>query len=38
MLFSRFPDLRLAVPEADLSPLPSILGNGHQTLPVHLGI
>ncbi|HUN31937.1 MAG TPA: cytochrome P450 [Trebonia sp.] len=35
-LFDRFPALRLAVPEADLEPIPSILGNGHITLPVHL--
>jgi cytochrome P450 len=35
-LFDRFPALRLAVPAADLEPVPSILGNGHVTLPVHL--
>ncbi|MEV6412355.1 cytochrome P450 [Kribbella sp. NPDC051718] len=35
-LFERFPRMRLAVPEADLLPLPSIMGNGHQTLPVVL--
>jgi 2-hydroxy-5-methyl-1-naphthoate 7-hydroxylase len=35
-LFDRFPDLRLAVPVADLEPVPSILGNGHATLPVRL--
>ena len=35
-LFDRFPALRLAVPESDLEPIPSILGNGHITLPVHL--
>jgi cytochrome P450 len=35
-LFARFPAIRLAVPVADLAPVPSILGNGHQTLPVHL--
>ncbi|HTU75667.1 MAG TPA: cytochrome P450 [Trebonia sp.] len=35
-LFDRFPALRLAVPPADLEPIPSILGNGHITLPVHL--
>ncbi|WP_442914436.1 cytochrome P450 [Kribbella sp. NBC_00709] len=31
-LFDRFPSLRLAVPESDLLPLTSIMGNGHQTL------
>jgi cytochrome P450 len=36
-LFQRFPDLSLAVPVDDLEPLPSILGNGHQSLPVRLG-
>jgi cytochrome P450 len=36
MLFDRFPDLALAVPVDDLEPLPSILGNGHQALPVRL--
>ncbi|HEX6454483.1 MAG TPA: cytochrome P450 [Trebonia sp.] len=35
-LFNRFPALRLAVPPADLEPVPSILGNGHVALPVHL--
>ncbi|MET9272149.1 cytochrome P450 [Kribbella sp. NPDC003557] len=35
-LFDRFPRMRLAVPESDLLPLPSIMGNGHQTLPVLL--
>jgi len=35
-LFSRFPGMRLAVPAADLKPVPSILGNGHASLPVHL--
>jgi len=35
-LFGRFPALRLAVPEADLEPVASILGNGHATLPVRL--
>jgi cytochrome P450 len=35
-LFDRFPALRLAVPAADLEPVPSILGNGHVTLPVYL--
>ncbi|MFI6074324.1 cytochrome P450 [Actinoplanes sp. NPDC051343] len=36
-LFGRFPAMRLAVPAASLEPVPSILGNGHLTLPVHLG-
>ena len=35
-IFDRFPALRLAVPAADLEPVPSILGNGHTALPVHL--
>ncbi|MGH3250325.1 MAG: cytochrome P450 family protein [Trebonia sp.] len=35
-LFDRFPDLRLAIPAADLDPVPSILGNGHVALPVLL--
>lgn len=35
-LFDRFPQMSLAVPESDLLPLPSIMGNGHQTLPVQL--
>jgi cytochrome P450 len=35
-LFDRFPELRLAVPAADLEPVPSILGNGHVALPAHL--
>ena len=35
-LFARFPDLRLAVPPSELTPLPSILGNGHRSLPVSL--
>lgn len=36
-LFARFPRMRLAVPVEDLQPLPSIMGNGHTSLPVHLG-
>lgn len=36
-LFERFPDLRLAVPQEDLLPLPTLISNGHRTLPVHLG-
>ncbi|WP_432190087.1 cytochrome P450 family protein [Streptomyces sp. Tue6028] len=35
-LFSRFPDIRLAVPASDLKPVPSLISNGHQTLPVQL--
>lgn len=35
-LFGRFPGIRLAVPAAELAPLPSILGNGHRSLPVLL--
>lgn len=35
-LFDRFPALHLAVPAADLEPIPSILGNGHVALPVRL--
>ncbi|MEU6526478.1 cytochrome P450 [Streptomyces sp. NPDC046924] len=35
-LFDRFPDIRLAVPAAELKPLPSLISNGHQALPVHL--
>lgn len=36
-LFGRFPGMRLAVPAADLEQVPSILGNGHTSLPVYLG-
>ncbi|MFD7718535.1 cytochrome P450 [Streptomyces sp. NPDC059814] len=36
LLFERFPDLELAVPVGDLKPLPSLISNGHQTLPVRL--
>jgi cytochrome P450 len=35
-VFDRFTALRLAVPAACLEPVPSILGNGHAALPVHL--
>ncbi|MGW5969627.1 cytochrome P450 family protein [Streptomyces sp. NPDC055186] len=35
-LFDRFPAIRLAVPAAELKPLPSLISNGHQALPVHL--
>ncbi|MFJ1747901.1 cytochrome P450 [Streptomyces sp. NPDC088116] len=36
MLFERFPDIELALPAADLTPVPSLISNGHQTLPVRL--
>ncbi|MBP5941862.1 cytochrome P450 family protein [Streptomyces acidiscabies] len=36
-LFARFPDVRLAVPPDHLRPLASLISNGHQELPVHLG-
>lgn len=35
-LFSRFPDLSLAVPREDLVPLPTFIMNGHRALPVRL--
>ncbi|TPQ15617.1 cytochrome P450 family protein [Streptomyces sporangiiformans] len=35
-LFDRFPDLRLAVPDEELSPVESFISNGHHTLPAHL--
>ncbi|MFF3334968.1 cytochrome P450 [Streptomyces sp. NPDC002888] len=35
-LFDRFPHIRLAVPDSELRPVPSLISNGHQTLPVHL--
>ncbi|MFI9011522.1 cytochrome P450 [Actinosynnema sp. NPDC053489] len=35
-LFDRFPDLALAVPAAELRPVPSFISNGHRTLPVRL--
>lgn len=34
--FERFPDSRLATPRADLTPLPSLISNGHTALPVVL--
>ncbi|MFJ9398561.1 cytochrome P450 [Streptomyces californicus] len=34
--FDRFPDAELAVPAAELKPLPSLISNGHQSLPVRL--
>lgn len=36
MLFTRFPQLELAVPADQLKPLGSLISNGHQTLPVRL--
>ncbi|MEU3171807.1 cytochrome P450 [Streptomyces sp. NPDC086080] len=36
-LFTRFPNMRLAVEADQLQPLPSFISNGHQGLPVHLG-
>ncbi|MFD5711001.1 cytochrome P450 [Streptomyces pharetrae] len=33
-LFELFPDIELAVPAHELQPLPSLISNGHQTLPV----
>ncbi|MEU7583521.1 cytochrome P450 [Streptomyces sp. NPDC041068] len=36
LLFTRFPDLELAVEPAELQPLGSLISNGHQTLPVRL--
>ncbi|MBW1597206.1 cytochrome P450 [Streptomyces sp. JJ38] len=36
LLFDRFPEIELAVPASELKPLPSLISNGHQTLPVHL--
>lgn len=36
-LFTRFPDLALAVPEGDLDPLVSVVANGLTALPVLLG-
>lgn len=34
--FARFPEARLAVPLSELEPIPSLISNGHRTLPVHL--
>ncbi|MEU7072931.1 cytochrome P450 [Streptomyces narbonensis] len=36
-LFTRFPDLQLAVHAEDLVPLSSFISNGHVSLPVRLG-
>ncbi|MEU1302583.1 cytochrome P450 family protein [Streptomyces shenzhenensis] len=35
-LFQRFPGIELAVPARELKALPSLISNGHQTLPVRL--
>jgi cytochrome P450 len=35
-LFDTFPDMALAVPPEELEPAPSLLVNGHRTLPVRL--
>ncbi|MEU6573545.1 cytochrome P450 [Streptomyces sp. NPDC046805] len=35
-LFERFPEIELAVPADKLEPLPSLISNGHQALPVRL--
>ncbi|MDW4912648.1 cytochrome P450 [Streptomyces californicus] len=37
MLFSRFPDISLAVPRSALKPQPSFISNGHLEIPVILG-
>lgn len=36
-LFDRFPDLDLAVPDAELPYQRSFIGNSVQTLPIRLG-
>ncbi|WP_128374768.1 cytochrome P450 family protein [Streptomyces cavernae] len=36
-LFTRFPSLRLAAPEGELTPVDSFISNGHRSLPVRLG-
>ncbi|MEV1022943.1 cytochrome P450 [Streptomyces sp. NPDC050264] len=36
LLLDRFPDIELAVPAAELRPLPTLISNGHLTLPVRL--
>lgn len=35
-LFERFPGMELAVPRAELRPLPTFIMNGHRSLPVRL--
>lgn len=34
LLFARFPDMTLAVPAEELRPVPSLISNGHERLPV----
>jgi cytochrome P450 len=36
-LFERFPDMSLAVPATELTPMHSFLSNGHRALPVRVG-
>ncbi|MFF8593914.1 cytochrome P450 [Streptomyces sp. NPDC015220] len=36
LLFDRFPGIELAVPAEELLPYPSLISNGHQSLPVRL--
>jgi 2-hydroxy-5-methyl-1-naphthoate 7-hydroxylase len=36
-LYERFPNVKLAVPAAELEPLGTFIINGHRELPVHLG-
>ncbi|MER5480931.1 cytochrome P450 [Streptomyces sp. NPDC002734] len=36
LLFARFPDMALAVPAEELRPVPSLISNGHERLPVRL--
>ncbi len=36
-LFTRFPQMRLAIEPGQLTPLPSFISNGHQRVPVILG-
>lgn len=36
LLFGRFPEVELAVPAEELRPLPTLISNGHLTLPVRL--
>jgi cytochrome P450 len=36
LLFDRFPEIELTVPAKDLPPCPSLISNGHRTLPVRL--
>jgi cytochrome P450 len=35
-LFARFPSMSLAVPAAELQPVPTLISNGHRELPVRL--